>query len=211
MWLAPGLTAIVGTAVAVLAAWRVRIRTSPGCRKRSGGDALQLECTVCGHDLFVAQDEVFLLPPVERGLAVTADAKLAGKALAEYDCPFCEAAHCFEVRGRTLRWVGTNLYQAQEKSSRCQECGKRLKPAPWPPDAHKGRPLDAPQFQDDFGLVCGFCRSVVCLACARRITRGRLPDGILMCPRCRRHPVDTFFRGVLPPDDGTRGRLRGYE
>ena len=46
---------------------------------------------------------------MEVGLAVRIEPELAGRKLAEYICPHCEADHCFAIDRGQPEWVGVIL------------------------------------------------------------------------------------------------------
>lgn len=181
----------------------------------------ELMCTVCQKQMTFTHKQLVILSDVEMALAVGVRPALLGKKLAEYVCPSCDAAHCFDTGGRRLKLVGVNLYVPQDTGNRCVNCHKHLKNPPWPPGACDGVPLaqpkDAhlgmlgdgsefkniprkqffdgnplakcPELREEYGLLCDRCGSVSCVECCQDVTKNRLDDGGLLCPRCVRGPL----------------------
>ena len=129
----------------------------------------------------------------EVALVVRSAPNVRTHSLAEYVCPYCGASHCFIVDGARPEWVGANLYTPETKTGRCQQCRKALHAPPWGVGQYDGRLKEAPFLRPDYGLVCPFCKSVICVECAERTSRNRTADGALICPRCHRQPVDRVF------------------
>mgnify|MGYP006278807559 FL=1 len=177
----------------VLLLWHGRNRPSTWRGGARANKPLELVCRVCGRTLVFNSRDLTPLSPVERALSVRAKPELAGHALAEYVCPYCEAAHCFATGDRTPQYAGTNLYQPQSGGARCMECGRQLQDAP--PDllaidyAARGSLGLGP----GCGLVCERCHAVCCVECCERTTRRRSLDGNLACPRCFRQPIKRVF------------------
>jgi hypothetical protein len=150
-------------------------------------------CSVCRQALIFDRSELEPLIHAEMALAVSADPSLIGKKLAEYVCPYCDAAHCFVVDGADPTWVGANFSEPQDKGRLCLECRTPLRTPSWAKGAYDGNLDGTPQQQADHGLVCRFCKSICCLQCCEANTRNRTQDGSLLCPRCFRGPMNQFF------------------
>ena len=193
------LFAVFGAGVVLLLAARsrrsvaeIRQRKRPAVSGKSG-PAIEMECHVCQKQLVFHANELVALSGPEVALVSRAQPEVAGRALAEYVCPYYEAAHCFSVDTKTPQWLGVNLYVPQEKSARCGECGKLLRRPAWAAGAFDGRLNEAPDLLPEYGLVCPWCHAVCCVACCTNHTRKRTSDGSLLCPRCSRGPVDAVF------------------
>ncbi|MCP4644959.1 MAG: hypothetical protein GY851_31245 [bacterium] len=184
--------AVVG-AVAVVA-WALRARSRavnpPGSR-----NAFECVCSVCQREIVVPVAELDPLAPVEVALCGRTKPQLIGRKLGQYDCPHCEASHYFTMDTRPPQWVGVNLYSPQDKTCRCQECGRVLQPSPWGKGMYDGRLHEAPRLQPDFGLVCAICSSVSCVDCVETLAHEETSDGSHVCPRCRRRSVHSLFSG----------------
>lgn len=192
-WLPPVVCAAFGTAIVVVLTLRARANEAKTpVRGVDASNTLQIPCSVCQKQMVVPPGDLVPLQPVEVALCVRALPKLSGRKLAEYTCPYCDAAHCFAVDKRTPEWVGANLYSPQTKGTRCLNCSKPLKIAPWGEAAYAGRLQEAP-LQPDYGLVCSKCNAVVCVQCTVDATRNRTKDGSFVCPRCFRAPVDRTY------------------
>lgn len=187
-----GTIAVVGSGLVVWYALSAREARS-GPRRVSPANALEFTCTYCSKPLVVGKSELVDLSRPEMALCVRVKPALAGRRLAEYVCPYCEASHCFTVDGRRLTWVGVNMYSPHSGGARCMECRKTLRTPPWPAGTYDGRLNEAPSLQPDYGLVCSKCHAVVCYACTQLATRGRTKDGTFVCPRCQRSPVDKTY------------------
>ena len=174
----------------------VRVRFSPGKRKKQRHmqrGTIEMRCSVCQRRLVFHRGELEPLSPPELALAVRANRSMAGRRLAEYVCPHCEAAHCFATEGRDPVWLGVNLYEPQVFSNHCRECKRPLRRPRWPRGAYDGRLSEIRDLAPDLGLVCPHCKAVCCVACCEDATRKRTKDGSLLCPRCFRGPVETIY------------------
>ncbi len=191
-WAIPAAAGFAACLVLVLGIMGLRSRPKSS-KKRASRGSFQLTCNVCQHEMVIAMRDLRPLEGTEIGLAVRAVPQIVGRKLADYACPYCEADHCFAIESGQPEWVGVNLYSPQSHSSNCMDCGKRLQRPPWPQGEYQGRPLDAPNPQPDFGLVCSRCKAVCCVECVKKATRNRTTDGSLLCPRCHRSPVDAYF------------------
>lgn len=191
-WAIPAAAGFGACLLLVLFAFAVRSRPKR-TKKRAVRGSVQFTCNVCQHPIVMAIQDLQPLEGSDIGLAVRAIPALAGRKLAEYVCPYCEADHCFAVDGGQPEWVGVNLYSPQAKGAQCMECRKPLVRPPWPQGQYQGAPLTAPNVSPDYGLVCSRCGAICCVACVKNATRNRTTDGSLLCPRCHRSPVDTYF------------------
>ena len=162
-------------------------------RPRGRAATTDFRCTVCQRDLVFTRDQMRTLKGVEVGLAVRSRKEAVGRPLAEYTCPHCESGHCFAVDGREPEWLGANLYQPQQSTGRCMECGRPFKRTPWPVGAHQGDLRTAPSLDGDLGLRCSRCKSVVCVACSQVATRNRTDGSVYYCARCSRPGMDSFY------------------
>jgi hypothetical protein len=189
--LCAGIVALLGVLI-VLRLVRPRPAPEPH-RIEANRKGVQMECSVCHWALRVDRKELRPLEPVERALIVRSMPAAVKYKLAEYVCPHCEAAHCFNVTSGTPQYLGVNFYEPQQQAAFCNECHKRLASPPWSPGAYDGRLREAPNLNPDYGLECPYCRSICCVACCEKHTRRRTPDGSLQCPRCDRGPQDQFF------------------
>ena len=194
LWLLPPAILFSVAATLLTVRWLSREKQPKTPRKRAGREALHFECSICRRDLVFSPAEMVRLSPVEIALVVRSSPGLVGSKLAEYVCPYCQAAHCFVVDAGPPQWVGVNFYEPQDTAARCSECRKPVQTPPWPPGLYDGRPLEAPSLLPDYGLVCDRCGAVCCFACCEKNTRHRTEDGSLVCPRCFRSPVDRFYR-----------------
>lgn len=202
VWVGPAGVAMAGIAVVAALTVRARNRSEPESSGRPRRGAVEIICSACGHNLIIAPDQLTPLPAVEVALVARAEPKAASRKLAEYLCPHCESAHCFLVDTKPPTWLGANLYEPQTATAHCQECGVLLKPAPWQAGANQEPLPETSWLEADHGLVCPYCKTRVCVQCARINTRKRTPDGSFMCPRCRRFPVDTLYTGFQGPVPG---------
>ena len=191
VYLATGVFLLAGTLVVLLGPSGERRPAAPARRGKRA--PLEMPCTVCQKPLISEQGELRALQGAEVGLVVRSKPEAVGRMIAEYVCPYCEAAHCFLVDARPPRWLGANFSQPQTKTTHCFECRKPLRTPPWPEHAYDGRLEEAPHLPPDLGLVCGRCQAVCCVACCTAATKHRTPDGSLLCPRCFRGPVDRVF------------------
>ncbi len=198
-WLAPwvlpitALVAVAGTAIVVWLAVRVHRSTEPDTPILAKGDGFSMPCSVCLKQLVIPNAELIRLSGPEVALVVRSHNAVAGRALAEYICPYCEAAHCFAIDSTPPAWIGANLYEPQVATGVCQECRKQLRPPAWERFAYDGKINEAPDLNPDYGLVCGRCDAVCCAECVQRVSRVQSPDASFRCPRCGRGPVERFF------------------
>ncbi len=162
-------------------------------RENRRGGPVEFECTICHRDLIFGSGELVALSAPEKALVVRSRRSLQGQDLAEYVCPYCEAAHCFALHGGRATWVGVNFYEPQTASARCAECGGQLRPPPPSVQSYSGRMGDAPELAPDLGLRCSRCGVVCCVACGQQNTQGPTETGGLVCPRCGRDGLDRFF------------------
>lgn len=195
-WIPPLVCAAIGTSVVIVLTLRARARESAtGVRAVYASNTVQQECNVCQKQMVIPPSGLVPIQSVEMALCVRAIPRLSGRKLAEYICPHCEASHCFTVDKKTPEWVGVNLYSPQTKGTRCLNCSKPLKVAPWGEGAYDKRLQEAP-LQPDYGLVCSKCNAVVCVQCTVDATRNRTKDGSFVCPRCFRSPVDRTYHPI---------------
>ncbi|MDZ4859586.1 MAG: hypothetical protein SGI88_11445 [Candidatus Hydrogenedentes bacterium] len=194
-WLPPLLCAIIGTAIVLVLTKRARAAEGKNYQAVHARNTVELSCSNCQKQMVVTAAELQPLQSVEIGLSVRDNPSLAGRKLAEYTCPYCDAIHCFTVDKRTPEWVGANLYSPQTKGTRCLNCSKPLRTAPWGEGAYNKRLNEAP-LQPDYGLQCSRCNAVVCVQCTIDATRNRTKDGSFICPRCFRSPVDRTYHPV---------------
>jgi hypothetical protein len=187
---------IIGLGVVIILARRPR-RQPDGVEEDSAvpANATEMDCSVCGRALIFESHELTQLSPTEMALVVRVKPETVGRALSEYTCPHCDAAHCFAVDGPGPEWIGENLYEPQHGGGRCLECRKSLTIPPWTRGAHDERLSDVPDLRPDYGLTCPRCESVCCVECVDRASRGRTETGELVCPRCSRPPMNHFFHG----------------
>ncbi len=168
-------------------------RNKPRAKTPKAGNSIQMPCEECHKELVIHPNELIKISPAEMALVVRCRPSTLHKKLAEYVCPYCEAAYCFSVERKSMDLVGVNLYEPQTKSRKCKECGRKLASPPWPKGRFDERISEAPELQDDYGLECPYCAATLCVACCRDLTRNRTPDGSFLCPRCSRYPVDKFL------------------
>ena len=196
LWAVPAAVgfALAGLVVVLVLVLGARLRVGGKTTERSRGNkTVEMTCTVCQRALVFSPAEMVLLSPPESALVVRSHPKVVGRRLAEFICPYCDAAHCFCVQGKAMDWLGANLYEPQTKGSLCGECKRPLRRPPWSPGAYAGRFSKIPELLPDFGLLCPYCGAVCCVACCTDATRGRTPDGSMLCPRCFRGPLETVF------------------
>ncbi|HRI88413.1 MAG TPA: hypothetical protein PLJ47_06095 [Candidatus Hydrogenedentes bacterium] len=195
-WLPPLVCAAIGTAIVVVMTLRARANEAQhGVRAVVARDTAQLACTICQKQMVIPAEDLKPLQGVEMALCVRDNPALAGRKLAEYTCPYCEATHVFAVDKRAPEWVGANMFSPQSKGTRCLNCSKPLRTAPWGEGAYDKRLNEAP-LQPDYGLQCSKCNAVVCVACTLDATRNRTKDGSFVCPRCFRSPVDRTYHPI---------------
>lgn len=195
-WIPPLVCAAIGTAVVVALTLRARANeTAASTRGVYATNSIQQPCSVCQKQMVIPPEALVPLKSVEMALCVRIVPALNGRKLAEYTCPYCEAVHCFTVDTRTPEWIGANLYSPQTKGTRCLNCSRPLKVAPWGEGAYDKRLPEAP-LQPDYGLECSKCGAVVCVQCTVDATRGGPTDGAYKCPRCFRLGVDKTFHPI---------------
>ena len=192
----PLVCAAIGTVIVIVLTMRAKAQqTSKTVRGVYATNTVEQQCNVCQKQMVIPAADLVPLQSVEMALCVRTMPALMGRKLAEYTCPYCEAVHCFTVDKRTPEWVGANLYSPQTKGTRCLNCSKPLKIAPWGEGAYNKRLQEAP-LQPDYGLVCSKCDAVVCVACTVDATRNRTKDGTFVCPRCFRPYVDRTYHPI---------------
>ncbi len=192
----PLICAAIGTAIVIVLTLRAKAQeSSKTVRSVYATNTVEQQCNICQKQMVIPAADLVPLQSVEMALCVRAIPALMGRKMAEYNCPYCEAVHCFTVDKRTPEWVGVNLYSPQAKGTRCLNCSKPLKVAPWGEGAYNKRLQEAP-LQPDYGLVCSKCDAVVCVACSVDSTRNRTKDGTLVCPRCFRPSVDRTYHPI---------------
>lgn len=192
----PLVCAAIGTAIVIVLTMRAKAQSSSKTvRGVYATNTVEQQCNVCQKQMVIPAADLVPLQSVEMALCVRSIPALMGRKMAEYTCPYCEAVHCFTVDKRTPEWVGANLYSPQTKGTRCLNCSKPLKVAPWGEGAYNKRLQEAP-LQPDYGLVCSKCDAVVCVACSVDATRNRTKDGTFVCPRCFRPSVDRTYHPI---------------
>jgi len=164
----------------------------PGAMLRNRDGSFGVACANCGASTAVQAEDLAPLSSAEKALAVRERPSALGQDLAEFVCPYCDAAHCFSIRRDDVVLVGINLYQGQRTQASCKECRKPLLQPPWPRGTFDGRVDEAPGNTSELGLACAHCGAICCGACCRTATRNRTADHSLLCPRCFRGPVDHF-------------------
>lgn len=185
------MVVVVVAAGGTAAGLRMRRRTRSS--RPLTADTVAVTCTVCERELVFNRSELEPLSPAEMALVVRARPDVLGRKLSEYVCPYCESSHCFAATKKGVAWVGANLYQPQGKSAHCFECRRTLaQPIGGTPGTPQ-RVADVSALAPDYGMECPFCHAVCCVACCRNTARGRVTDGSLVCPRCRRRPVDLLY------------------
>jgi hypothetical protein len=185
-----GIVLLLGLFVVVF--WARKGRARRGDARREKG-VVTKNCDICRRDMVFHRDDLVVLSPVEKGLAVRGDPSVHGKNLREYVCPYCEATHLFSVDGKEPVWAGVNLYGPQELTANCRECGKRLRRPPWPKGEYDGHLQQVKPLEKDYGLHCERCGAVCCVKYCQVMTRNLTEDGSLLCPRCTRGPLAKFF------------------
>lgn len=174
--------------------WLVR-----GRRTRDEGgmllprDTVQMKCMRCNRPIVVSTTQLHLLSGAEMALAVRGNPNWVRRKLAEADCPHCGAGHVFDAGHAPPKYLGANVYLPQASGARCMECNKVMVAPYWPPHEYDQRLHEAP-FTKDNGLQCQFCKATFCHECSERVSTPRRKDGVLLCPRCFRHPVVEEFR-----------------
>lgn len=154
--------------------------------------AIQLQCPICQSPVTLSHDDLRPLTPPEVALIVGQRKDAAGHKLSEALCPRCEACFTFLADTKTPQLLGTNIYHAQQKGNRCTDCGKPLKRLPWDPETITRRDQVLDALDPLHGLDCDQCGAVCCVACCEEVSRNRSTDNTLMCPRCRRRPMQTL-------------------
>jgi hypothetical protein len=152
-----------------------------------------MTCNICQHELVVAVADLQPVTGTDVGLAVRAEPKVAGRKLADYSCPYCEAT-TVSSSTRPLRNGSASTFIRRKPAARCVwNAANRC-------NARRGRRANTkaghskpPNVSPDYGLVCARCGATCCVACVKSATRNRTTDGSLLCPRCRRAPVDAYF------------------
>lgn len=185
-----GLMVLVMKLVSLLRRPGKAAQTPPAAR-----NAVQMECTVCHRELVFGPAELSPLTPVEAALCVRSKPGITGRKLAEYVCPYCEAAHCFGVDVSPPEWLGVNFYQPQGVLGHCYECKQPLRNPVWPSGKYDHRIKEVPELAPEHGLICSRCGAVCCVSCCRQYTACRAEKTAedYLCPRCGRGPIDTFY------------------
>lgn len=150
-------------------------------------------CPICQRELTIEPDQLNEIDGPEVALIVRDRPDVHRRPMADYRCPNCEAYHVFAMDKTPPEWLMANPFEAQRGSTLCSQCRVPLARPTWPQGAFDGRVDEAPGVDAKHGLTCSRCDSVVCLGCCRDATRNRTKDGSLLCPRCHRGPVETFF------------------
>jgi len=171
-----GVSFVFGAAILAAVLLLGRLRASqPAPRvakpKRPKGKQaaiLEMDCTECGNALAIPVAGLQALSGVEKGMVVRSRKDLVGVGLAGYDCPFCEAAHCFRTSPSPVEWVGVNFYAPHQRGRRCYECGKNAFEHATPKTEVQG---------------------LECTNCYERFTGKKVSDGSYLCPRCGRGPI----------------------
>ena len=189
-------TALVGIAgFAGVLLWWMRQRRPAGTAapKAARSKTMEHPCENCGRTMIFAPGDLSPLSPSEVGLVVRTAPKWLGRKLAEIDCPYCGASHCFAVDRKPIQLAGCDLYTPQTGAGRCVDCRTPLGTPPWAAGTYDGRFEEVPELRPNFGLVCERCQAVCCVACCQKATRGRTKDGSLLCPRCFRGPLAKIY------------------
>lgn len=187
---------VLGLAVLRLAWFAV------GGERRDGGlplnrdGSIALQCSVCGARSVAGAIDLTRLSPAEKALVARERPDTVGQDLVEFNCPHCDASHCFRAERNQLTFVGSNFYQAQRHQASCRECQRALAAPPWTAGAYDGDLAGAPGNISHLGLECHHCGALCCVACSRDATRNRTADGSLLCPRCFRGPLGRFWHPV---------------
>lgn len=192
--IAAGAAAVFAVlALGLLAGWWFWRGRPARTRHEGGKSTLEFPCENCSRTMIFDARELVPLSASEIGLVVRAKPDWVRRKLADYDCPYCSAAHVFAVDRKTPEFVGCDLYTPQVHAGRCLDCNTPLATPPWPAGSFDGRVSEAPELRSNFGLSCDRCGAVCCVACCEKATRGRTPDGSLLCPRCFRGPLTKIF------------------
>lgn len=182
------LTAVGALTAGLWRVWRARPRTP-----KLEPETVQMTCSVCQRRLVFSRADLDPLSPPEMALVVRSHPHTLRRPLAEYVCPYCEAAHCFATDAPRVEWIGVNIYQPQNTSAQCCECRRVLARPPGGPSGTTQRVEEPAALPIDYGLKCPHCGSVCCVECCRKAARGRVTDGSFRCPRCFRKPVDRLY------------------
>lgn len=169
------------------------LRRQTGASSTQPHGVIEHMCSVCHHALVFHRNDLIRLSPAEIAMVVSARPRAQGRSLAELVCSYCSSSHCFATESKTLDWIGVNLYSPQTKSSNCAECHARLKRPPWREGDRDGVIYADTELDGALGVKCKWCKAAVCVSCCKRLTKNRTPDRSLLCPRCFRGPIDTFF------------------
>jgi hypothetical protein len=162
-------------------------------RSKKAPRVFEQTCSVCKREMVIHPEELSPMSPAEQALVVSARPAVVGRPLSEYNCPYCEAAHCFAMDVQPPDWLGVNFNVAQARADHCFECGRPLRAPEWGSGAYDGKLDEVPERHPDYGLVCRYCHSVCCMACCQKNSINRRADPTLACPRCFRHPMDRFY------------------
>ncbi|MDX9976247.1 MAG: hypothetical protein RBU21_24945 [FCB group bacterium] len=182
--------ALVAVAGAVTSVVLRKLRNRP--KKMRAVESIQMTCPSCRRELVFSSRDLQVLSPVEMGLVVRTKPSVVRRPLADYTCPYCEAAHCFTIDGKP-EWIGVDLYQPRDSSNDCFECRQPLKRLPQGSGGLTERVDDVDSLEPEMGLKCPRCHSICCVRCCRRVSRGHTTDGSLLCPRCHRGPVNLLY------------------
>lgn len=174
--------------------WWVRRRLDRAAGPPTERGTVQMQCGVCHHPMTIARTQLVVLSGPEMALVVRSMPGWVKRKLGEYECPHCSAAHVFAMETNPPAYLGADIYTPHARGNKCMECGKAMTRPAWPKGTYDGR-LGEPAVSFDHGLECQFCKSVFCLECAERVSRTRRKDGVLLCPRCFRSPVEHVFHG----------------
>jgi len=196
-----GLFLLAALAILIGTVRNMRASRSPVRGIRRDPATIEMPCSVCHHQLIFHAAEVVPLAPAEMALVVREAPKLVRHRLAEYVCPYCDAAHCFTVDKGKPEWAGVNFYEPQVTGGLCQECRKTLRTPPWAKGQFDGNIDAAPERQRDFGLICSRCHAVCCAECCEKQsaistddrTLGQLQGAAPACPRCGRNSMERFY------------------
>jgi hypothetical protein len=186
------LLVLAVTGATLFFAWSIARNRRKPTQPRMG-DSIEMTCTVCRRDMVFTSSALEPLSATEMGLVVQVRPELVGRRLADFNCPYCDATHCFTVDRREPEWVGVNFYQPTDVLAHCFECHRPLKRLPGGTGGVTEQVEDTSGLDGDAGLKCPRCHSVCCVACCRRASRGRTQNGVMLCPRCGRRPVNLLY------------------
>lgn len=192
---AAGALAVLVPAWLRMRAARPPMPSKPRLRNRdddSSQPVIAFECPVCQNEVAFAKPDLRPLSPSEIALTVGQRKEAVGRSLSEATCPHCEARFTFLVDTKQPELLGANIYHAQQKGNRCVDCGKLLKRPPWDREKIVTRDQVIESLDPLYGLDCDHCGAVCCVACCEEVSRNRSTDNTLMCPRCRRRPMQTL-------------------